>query len=240
MKQKIQVLLLILTSAFLLIFPSYAHEIKIEEIEKIIKNYLIKNPKLIKSTLEEYKKTVEINKKNNAITLLQNIKNPGIFNKNSDITVYEFFDYNCGYCKSVVNTIMDVISEDKKIDLIFVELPILSQDSYIAATAALAAEKQGLYNDFHLSLMKKRGRINEDVIFKVAEKTGLNINQLKIDMKSQEIENKLKKNRNVAKLLNLNGTPAFIIGDTIYPGALQKSNLKKIIKSFREKWISLL
>ena len=235
MKQKIRVLLLILTSAFLLIFPSYAHEIKIEEIEKIIKNYLIKNPKLIKSTLEEYKKTVEINKKNNAINLLQNIKNPGIFNKNSDITVYEFFDYNCGYCKSVVNTIMDVISEDKKVDFVFVELPILSQSSYIAATAALAAENQGLYNDFHLSLMKKKGRMSEDVIFSIAEKTGLNINQLKIDMRSKEIENKLKKNRNVAKLLNLNGTPAFIIGDIIYPGALQKSNLKQMIKSFREK-----
>ena len=235
MKQKIQVLLLILTSVFLLIFPSYSHDIKIEEIEKIIKNYLIKNPKLIKSTLEEYKKTVEINKKINAITLLQNIKNPGIFNKNSDITIYEFFDYNCGYCKSVVNTIMDVISEDKKVDFVFVELPILSQSSYIAATAALSAEKQGLYNEFHLSLMKKRGRITEDVIFNIAEKTGLNINQLKIDMRSKEIENKLKKNRNVAKLLNLNGTPAFIIGDVIYPGALQKSNLKQMIKSFREK-----
>ena len=235
MKQKIQVLLLILTSVFLLIFPSYAHEIKIEEIEKIIKNYLIKNPKLIKSTLEEYKKTVEINKKNDAITLLQNIKNPGIFNKNSDITIYEFFDYNCGYCKSVVNTIMDVISEDKKVDFVFVELPILSQNSYLAATAALASEKQGLYKDFHLSLMKTRGRITEDVIFNIAEKIGLNINQLKIDMSSKEIENKLKKNRDVAKLLNLNGTPAFIIGDTIYPGALQKSNLKQMIKSFREK-----
>ena len=235
MKQKIQVLLLILTSVFLLIFPSYSHEIKIEEIEKIIKNYLIKNPKLIKSTLEEYKKTVETNKKINAITLLQNIKNPGIYNKNSDITLYEFFDYNCGYCKSVVNTIMDVISEDKKVDFVFVELPILSQSSYIAATAALAAEKQDLYNDFHLSLMKKRGRITEDIIFNIAEKTGLNINQLKIDMKSKEIENKLKKNRDVAKLLNLNGTPAFIIGDIIYPGALQKSDLKKMIKNYREK-----
>ena len=170
MKQKIQVLLLILTSVFLLIFPSYSHDIKIEVIEKIIKNYLIKNPKLIKSTLEEYKKTVEINKKINAITLLQNIKNPGIFNKNSDITIYEFFDYNCGYCKSVVNTIMDVISEDKKVDFVFVELPILSQSSYIAATAALASEKQGLYNDFHLSLMKKKGRITEDVIFNIAKK----------------------------------------------------------------------
>ncbi len=235
MNQIIKILLLFLVSLFLIVSPSYSHEIKIEEIEKIIKNYLIKNPKLIKSTLEEYKKTVEINKKNNAITLLQNINNPGIFNKNSDITVYEFFDYNCGYCKSVVNTIMDVISDDKKVDFVFVELPILSQSSYIAATAALAAEKQGLYNDFHLSLMKKRGRITEDVIFNIAEKTGLNINQLKIDMTSKEIENKLKKNRDVAKLLNLNGTPAFIIGDIIYPGALQKSNLKQMIKSFREK-----
>ena len=235
MKQKIQVLLIIYTSFFLNIFPSYSHEIKKEEVEKIVKNYLIKNPELIQSTLDDYKKTIEINKKKDAIRLLHDIKNPGFFNENSDITVYEFFDYNCGYCKSVVKPIMDVISEDSKVDFVFVEFPILSQSSYIAATAALASEKQGLYNDFHLSLMKRRGRITEDVIFNIAKKTGLDINQLKIDMKSKKIENKLKKNRDVAKLLNLNGTPAFIIGDTIYPGALQKSDLKQMIKSFREK-----
>ena len=235
MKQKIQIIILFFTSFFLIVFPSYSHEIKKEEIETIIKNYLIKNPKIIKSTLDDYKKTAETNKKNNAIKLLKDIENPGIYNENSDITIYEFFDYNCGYCKSVAKTIVDVISEDDKVDFVFVELPILSQNSYIAATAALASEKQGLYNDFHLSLMKKRGRITEDVIFNIAEKTGLNINQLKIDMRSKEIENKLKKNRDVAKLLNLNGTPAFIIGDIIYPGALQKSNLKQMIKSFREK-----
>jgi protein-disulfide isomerase len=235
MKQKIQILLLVFTSFFSIVFPSYSHELNIEEIETIIKNYLIKNPKIIKSTLDDYKKTAEINKKNNAINLLKDIENPGIYNKNSDITIYEFFDYNCGYCKSVVKTIMDVMSEDKKINLVFVELPILSQNSYIAATAALASEKQGLYNDYHLSLMSVKGRINEDAIFKIAKKTGLNINQLKIDMKNPEIENKLTKNREIAKLLNLNGTPAFIVGDIIYPGALQKSDLKQIIKSFREK-----
>ena len=235
MKQKIQILLLVFTSFFSIVFPSYSHEINIEEIETIIKNYLIKNPKIIKSTLDDYKKTAEINKKNNAIKLLKDIENPGIYNENSDITIYEFFDYNCGYCKSVVKTIMDVMSEDKKVNLVFVELPILSQNSYIAATAALASEKQGLYNDYHLSLMSVKGRINEDVIFKIAKKTGLNINQLKIDMKNPEIENKLTKNREIAKLLNLNGTPAFIVGDIIYPGALQKSDLKQIIKSFREK-----
>ena len=235
MKQKIQILLLVFTSFFSIDFPSYSHELKIEEIETIIKNYLIKNPKIIKSTLDDYKKTAEINKKNNAIKLLKDIENPGIYNENSDITIYEFFDYNCGYCKSVVKTIMDVMSEDKKVNFVFVELPILSQNSYIAATAALASEKQGLYNDYHLSLMSVKGRINEDVIFKIAKKTGLNINQLKIDMKKLEIENKLTKNREIAKLLNLNGTPAFIVGDIIYPGALQKNDLKQIIKSFREK-----
>lgn len=130
---------------------------------------------------------------------------------------------------------MSVISEDKKVDFVFVEFPILSKSSYIAATAALAAERQGLYNNFHLSLMKIRGRITEEIIFEIAKKTGLNINQLKNDMKNPEIENKLKKNREIAKLLNLNGTPAFIVGDIIYPGALQRNNLKQMIKSFREK-----
>ena len=235
MKQKIQILLLIFTSLFLHVYPTYSHEIKKEEIETIIKNYLIKNPKLIKSTLDNYKKIVEINKQKNAIRLLKSLKNPGIFNKNSDVTIYEFFDYNCGYCKSVINTIMEVISEDKKIDFVFVEFPILSQNSYMAANAALAAQYQGLYNEFHLSLMKVKGRINEDVIFRIAKETGLNINQLKIDMKSSEIENKLTKNREIAKLLNLNGTPAFVVGDIIYSGALQKKDLKQIIKSFREK-----
>ena len=235
MKQNIQVLLIISISLFLYIFPSLSHEIKKEEIEKIVKNYLIQNPEFIQSTLEDYKKTVEINKKNDAIALLRDIKNPGFFNENSDTTIYEFFDYNCGYCKSVVEPIMSVISEDKKVDFVFVEFPILSKSSYIAATAALAAERQGLYNNFHLSLMKIRGRITEEIIFEIAKKTGLNINQLKNDMKNPEIENKLKKNREIAKLLNLNGTPAFIVGDIIYPGALQKNNLKQMIKSFREK-----
>ena len=81
MKQNIQVLLIVGISLFLYIFPSLSHEIKKEEIEKIVKNYLIQNPELIQSTLDDYKKSVEIEKKNNAITLLRGIKNPGVFNK---------------------------------------------------------------------------------------------------------------------------------------------------------------
>ena len=234
MNQIIKILLLFLTSLFLIVSPSYSHEINKEKIEAIIKNFLTQNPSFIQSTLNDYKKTVEKTKKQNAITLLDNINNPGIFKKNADITIYEFFDYNCGYCKSVVKIILDVMSEDKKINFVFVEFPILSKESYTAATAALAAEKQGLYTDFHISLMKIRGRVNEDIVFETAKDTGLDIDKLKTNMKSSEIENKLKQNREIAKLLSLNGTPAFIIGDIIYPGALEKNSLKRMIKQFRE------
>ena len=194
----------------------------------------MKNPDFIKSTLDNYKISLENQQKQNAIRLLEDIKNPGIFKTQADVTIYEFFDYNCGYCKSVVKTIMDLLSEDNKINFIFVEFPILSKQSYIAARAALASKKQDLYNKFHLSLMKIKGRVDEEKVFSTARKIGLDINKLKKDMNNPDIEKQLMKNREIAKLLGLNGTPAFIIGDIIYPGALNLNNLKDIIKKYRE------
>jgi protein-disulfide isomerase len=129
---------------------------------------------------------------------------------------------------------METISEDKKINVVFVEFPILSQQSYTAAVAALASKKQNLYNEFHLSLMKIRGKVDNEKVFKTANEIGLNIEKLKIDMNSSDISKRLNKNREIAKLLNLNGTPAFIIGNVVYPGALTKENLKEIIKKVRE------
>ena len=224
----------VLISIFLIMSSSHSHEISKDNIDTIIKNFLKKNPDFLKSTLDNYKLSLENNKKQNAINALKDISNPGIFLKQADVTIYEFFDYNCGYCKSVVKPIMDVLSEDKKINFVFVEFPILSEQSYFAAKAALASKKQGLYNQFHLSLMKIKGRVDEEKVFTTAKKIGLDIDKLKIDMNNPEIEQKLIKNREIAKLLSLNGTPAFIIGDIIYPGALNSNNLKEIIKKFRE------
>ena len=234
MKKIIFIYISILISFFLIISPSYSHEINKDNIDTIIKKFLKKNPELLKSTLDNYKVSLENQKKQHAINLLKDVNNPGVFSKQADITIYEFFDYNCGYCKSVVRTIMDVLSEDKKINFVFVEFPILSEQSYFAAKAALASKNQNLYNKFHISLMKINGRVNEEKVFSTAKKIGLNIDQLKKDINSPEIEQQLVKNREIAKLLGLNGTPAFIIGNIIYPGALNLNNLKKIIKQFRE------
>ena len=213
---------------------AYADKIEYNKIEVIIKKFLLNNPELIKSTLENYEISQEIKKKRNAIELLNISNNPRLLQKNADITIFEFFDYNCGYCKSVVKLLLDTINEDKKINLVFVEFPILSEDSYTASLAALAAEKQNLYSQFHISLMKVRGRINEKQIFKTAKEVGLDINKLKLDMENPDIQLILKTNREVAKLLKLNGTPAFIIGDVIYPGAIKKDQLKKAIKLYRK------
>ena len=213
---------------------AYADKIEQNKIEVIIKKFLLNNPELIKSTLENYEINQEIKKKRNAIELLNISNNPRLLQKNADITIFEFFDYNCGYCKSVVKLLLDTINEDKKINLVFVEFPILSEDSYTASLAALAAEKQNLYSQFHISLMKVRGRINEKQIFKTAKEVGLDINKLKLDMENPDIQLILKTNREVAKLLKLNGTPAFIIGDVIYPGAIKKDQLKKAIKLYRK------
>ena len=213
---------------------AYADKIEQNKLEVIIKKFLLNNPELIKSTLENYEISQEIKKKRNAIELLNISNNPRLLQKNADITIFEFFDYNCGYCKSVVKLLLDTINEDKKINLVFVEFPILSEDSYTASLAALAAEKQNLYSQFHISLMKVRGRINEKQIFKTAKEVGLDINKLKLDMENPDIQLILKTNREVAKLLKLNGTPAFIIGDVIYPGAIKKDQLKKAIKIYRK------
>ena len=234
MKKIILNTLSIFSILFMFALPSHANQMSQEKIEQIIENFLIKNPQLLRSVLDNYKKDTELEKKKNAIESLKSLKNPGIFQKNADVTIYEFFDYNCGYCKSVVKTIMETISEDKRINVVFVEFPILSQESYTAAVAALASQKQNLYNKFHLSLMKIRGKVDNEKVFKTANEIGLDIQKLKIDMNSSDISNQLNKNREIAKLLNLNGTPAFIIGNVVYPGALTKENLKEIIKKVRE------
>ncbi|MDC6451541.1 DsbA family protein [Alphaproteobacteria bacterium] len=232
--ESISIIILLITLIFLFPIPSHSHEIKKDEIEKIIKKFLVNNPELITYTLENYKINLEKQKFKNAVKTLEKIKNPGIFQKNATITIYEFFDYNCVYCKSVLKVVLETLSEDKNINFVFVEYPILSQQSYTTSIAALASRKQGLYNEFHSSLMSLRGKISENKIFNTAKKIGLDIEQLKVEMNNPEIKDQLLKNRKIAKLLDLNGTPAFIIGDIIYPGAIDKEKLKKMIKNFRE------
>ena len=144
--------LIFLTFVFSLFKQSFAHELNKDEINSLINNFILKNPQVIEKTLqnlnlERSKKNFEI-----ALTELKKIPNPKLKNTNSDVTIYEFFDYNCGYCKSVMQNIFNIYKKDKKVEIVFVEYPILSNSSLSAAIASLAARNQKNILNFIVNL----------------------------------------------------------------------------------------
>ena len=144
--------LIFLTFVFSLFKQSFAHELNKDEIKSLINNFILKNPQVIEKTLqnlnlERSKKNFEI-----ALTELKKIPNPKLSGTNSDVTIYEFFDYNCGYCKSVMQNIFNIYKKDKKVEIVFVEYPILSNSSLSAAIASLAARNQKNILNFIVSL----------------------------------------------------------------------------------------
>ena len=229
---------------FLLIFlislfyqeMTYSHVLKDQkEFEELIENWIEKNPDKIRYALEMLKAREEKEEKEkNFLLLSDNSLDPFFGNPNANITIYEFFDYNCGYCKSVLPTLLNVVKKDKNIKLIFKEFPILSETSLEAALYALAAQKQNLYFEFHTRIMEYRGRLNNDIFIKVANDIGLNIERLKNDLDDKNIRMAIEKNRLIAKGFNINGTPTLIIGDKIIPGAINEQQLNELIKEIRD------
>ena len=209
---------------------SFSHEMNEDKIKKIIKKFIIKNPGLLEKSILEHKNLRAKNKFKNILNKLKKISNPEIHNKKHNLTIFEFFDYNCGYCKTMMNTLLKTYESDKNLSIVFVELPILSQTSLDASVASLAAHKQNKYIDYHIELMSHKGKINEKLLLKIAKKLNLNINLFKEDLSNDKLMNIINDNRKVAQQLKLRGTPAFIIGHTVYPGALKESDLKKAIE----------
>ena len=211
-------------------------------VETIINDYLLKNPAVIRKALDSLQAQEANQKKlqqaaalkNRRAELLSNPASPITGNPKGDITIVEFFDYNCGYCKRVVKTVKDLILLDGGVRLVFKEFPILGPSSEIAAKSALAADKQGKYVEFHNELMRA-GPINFERVKATARKLGLDLERLKKDTQNPEIEQEIMKNYQLAEELGINGTPAFIIGDELIPGAIELDQFKKIIASERRK-----
>jgi protein-disulfide isomerase len=157
-----------------------------------------------------------------------------IGNLEGNVTVVEFFDYNCGYCKTMFPSLMDVLEEDGNVRLVLKELPILGPASEVAAKAALAARKQGKYGEFHRALITHRGSLTEPVIYQVALDTGLNVDRLRADMKDKGIADIIARNRDLARELQVTGTPALFISENFFPGAMSKDNLKAAIADARQ------
>ena len=128
---------------------------------------------------------------------------------------------------------MELLETDSKVRIVWKEYPILGPVSRFAARAAMAAGRQGRYYDFHVGVMSRRGQLTEAGVIGVAEKLGLNIEQLRRDMKDPAIEKYLQETVRLAKTLGIRGTPAFVIGDTLVPGAIDGARMKEIVAETR-------
>ena len=153
-----------------------------------------------------------------------------IGNPNGRKIIFEFFDYNCGYCKNIFSDLMDLVSDDNDLKIILIELPVLGESSILASKAAMAANIQNKYFEMHQKLIGNKGKINLDLIKFYAEEISLDVKKLMNDI--NEIDTKyIEINYNLADKLKINGTPTFLVGDKIIPGAISKSSMKELIIS---------
>ncbi|MFN3867812.1 MAG: DsbA family protein [Hyphomicrobiaceae bacterium] len=214
------------------------------EIEKIIKDYLIANPEVfleIQQALEDKMEQAQAAKMKDALakhaeTLFRDPDAPVAGDPKGDVTVVEFFDYNCGYCKRGFSDLAQLIKDDPKVRVVFRELPILSKGSEEAAQVALAARMQGKYWEFHSAMIVHKGQADMATALKIAEKAGLDMNRLKADLKSPKVQAEIDKVRELAQTLGINGTPHFIVGNKSIPGAPQDllAQLKSDIAEMRK------
>jgi protein-disulfide isomerase len=211
-------------------------------LDDAIRTYILEHPEVIIEALEKFEAR-EREEREKATTAALTDRKSDIFNHpmtpmsgnpKGDVTIVEFFDYQCGYCKRTMQTVLDLQKEDPKIRVAWKELPILGPVSQFAARAAMAAEKQGKYLDFHVAVMGARGQLTPESVMKHAADVGLDIEKLKRDMMTPEIGNYLRETLQLAQELGITGTPGFVIGDKLVPGALSKDQLRELIAQARE------
>lgn len=213
-----------------------------EALDAAIRDYIMRHPEVIVESLEAMQQRMEVaEKERQRLALAQlrpeiaaNPNDPVLGNPEGDVTVVEFFDYQCGYCKRMVDPVMQLLKQDPNVRWVMKEFPILGPASVTAAKASVAAQKQDAYRDFHLALMGHRGRLSDAAVFQIAREVGLDIDRLKADMDSPLTEKTIGDAIRLARSIGINGTPAFIIGDEILPGAVSLDTLVQQIAAARK------
>lgn len=210
-------------------------------IESIVTDYLLENPEIILralQVLEERKQAAKAAQEKSALAanrdaLEQDPNSPVAGNPKGDVTVVEFFDYRCPYCKRVGPVVQRLRKEDANIRVVYKEWPILGPASVFAAKAVLAAREQEKYVEFHEKVMASRN-VTETSVLNAAKELGLDLDKLRADMEIPQVKNHIEQTMELARALGINGTPAFVIGDRLIPGAADFATLSKAIADARD------
>ncbi len=223
------------------------------EIEKIVGEFIAANPEFIADYLRENPEIlIEISNilrakqavqeeeaksyalKSRREQIERHPMTPVTGNIDGDVTLVEFFDYNCGYCKRVFAYMNDIEKDDPNLRIVWKEFPILGPISRYAAQAAMAADRQGKYMEFHRALMSGARLVSEEQVLKIADETGLDVERLQQDMQDPAITAYIDETIELAATLGINGTPGFILGDEVIAGAISEADMKRLIELARQ------
>ena len=211
-----------------------------EVMGEIIRDYLLKNPEVIEEAIgvlrakrrEEERRRAEAAIRENGEALRSHPMSPVSGNHQGDVTVVEFFDYRCGYCKRALPAVTALLKEDANVRVVWKEFPILGPVSVFAARAAMAADRQGKYYPLHLALMKEPD-LTEQKVLEIAGETGIDLERLGRDMEDPAIRAYLDETRALAQEIGISGTPAFVVGGTLVPGVMDAERMKELVAAVR-------
>lgn len=213
-----------------------------KEIGDIVRQYLMDNPEVlleVSQALEAKQKLAEAQQredalKTNADAIFRSEGDYVAGNPKGDVTMVEFFDYNCGWCKKGFPEVVTLLEKDKNLRLVLKEFPIFGGDSDYAAMAALAAKQQGKYWELHTAMLGHEGKVTKEIVDQLAKEQGLDVERMKADMNSPEVAKVLADTHALAQALAINGTPAFIIDTNVSPGYLPADALAGAIEDVRK------
>jgi protein-disulfide isomerase len=212
-----------------------------QTIEQVIREYLREHPEVVAEAIQALQARQREQQQQRARAAIGTHQKelldgdaPIGGNANGSVTVVEFFDYRCGYCKQVTPTVKKLLQDDTTVRLVYKELPILGPDSLTASKAALAARTQGKYEAFHAAMMVAVQPVTEAQVFEIAARTGLDVPQLKADMEAPAVRAVIDRNYRLAQALGITGTPTFVIGSELAVGAVDIGTLKQLVENARK------
>ena len=215
------------------------------EVERIMREYLMRHPEILQeaiSELEKRQQAADAEKgkaavKDNKDALFSSTRQVTVGNPQGDVTLVEFFDYNCGYCKRALSDLMNLMKADPKLKVVLKEFPVLGPSSVEAARVAVAVRMQDRsgkkYLDFHQKLLTGRGQADKARALAAAKEAGLDMARLEKDMASDEVTATLQESGQLADKLGLNGTPSYVVGPDVVVGAVGLDALKEMVESAR-------
>lgn len=218
----------------------------VEDVEKVMAKWIEANPKAIiasvtnmqKKMADQQLKDAQKNISTKTKELFEDPNSASFSPEGYDVTIVEFFDYSCGYCKKAQASVSELLSQDKKVRVIYKEYPILGQASHDMSVVAVAVNlvEPSSYKKFHDALMKSNAHTKDEAI-KIAKSVGVNGEKLEKTLKSdqEKISKILQDNAMLGASIGISGTPGFVIGEELIPGAVDVGTFKEKISALRSK-----